>query len=287
MTAEYPSPSRLTPCLLAAIMLLAGCASQSKWYSPQQLDQGYTILLPGILGCGPWDQSLAKNLNAAGDPAAVEICDWTKGPVLFLYNALHQDRKQAQARQIAQHIVEYQAHYPGRPVHLVGHSGGASMVAMVLEALPAGQRVQSAAFLGAGLPSDYDLSSALAHTESGIHNYYSYLDVPISMVFSGLLTVVRGHPQRTAGAFGFQPSDAYEAAETALGVPPLVQHRYGFDMLKTGHLGGHFGWTWGPFVRQELAPMLAQTPADASDTSAVQPVTFVVTDQSASRVIVP
>ena len=40
------------------------------------------------------------------------------------------------------------------------------------------------------------MTSALAHTESGIHNYYSYLDVPISMVFSGLLTIARGQPQR-------------------------------------------------------------------------------------------
>ena len=274
--------SSIGACLLVAA-LVGGCAQSSKWYSQDQLHQGYTIVLPGILGRGPWDHSLAKNLKTAASPQAVEICDWTKGPVLFVYNAMAEKRKRAQARQIAQRIVEYQTRYPGRPVHLVGHSGGANLAVFALEALPPEHRIESATLLGAGMPRNYDLTSALTHTKSGVHNYYSYLDIPVSMVFSGLLTVVRGHPQPIAGAIGFQPREEGQAT----GAPQLVQHRYGMDMLPTGHWGGHFGWTVGPFVRKQLAPLLSESSTQLSADSTIQPVTFIVSDQDEASLIEP
>jgi hypothetical protein len=265
-------------CLLAAVPLIAGCAGTSKWYSQQKLDQGYTVVLPGILGRGPWDDCLASSLNSADVPTAIELYDWTKGPIVFVYNGLSQKYNRKQAQKIADRIVSYRAAYPGRPVHLVGHSGGASLAVLVLEALPPGERVNTAVLMGSGLARNYDLSSAMTHTEEGIHNYYSNLDVVVSQLYVGVVAALAGRPKLTSGAFGFRvPTELDDNRRRLQYEEQLVQHKYCFDMFCTGHLGGHFGWTWSPFVRKEVAPLLAE--AKPANSGTARAAAFVITDE--------
>jgi pimeloyl-ACP methyl ester carboxylesterase len=250
---------------LAALTLLAvcgGCRSFSPERAHSQLDQGYTILLPGVLGHAPWDDNLAAGLTDAGVSGAIEVYDWTRGPWMWAQNVLDSDSQREQGEKIAAKIVDYQNRYPGRPVHLIGHSGGGWTTVCALEALPPDRRVTSALLLASGLPTHYDLRKALSRTELGIHNYYSPYDLLLSVMY---LPTRAFHPSRevaAAGAFGFQTPSAIQGQERQWYEQSLKQHGYEFEMFDEGHIGDHFGWTNPTFVAQWIAPVLKQSPFD-------------------------
>ncbi len=244
--------SILFGCWCLVTPLSPECAGASKWHGREQLSQGYTLILPGILGRGFWDDNVAKTLIASEVPTAVEVFDWTNGPLMMTYNGLATTNKRRQAARAAAKIVDYQQRFPGRPVHVIGHSGGGVMVIYTLEALPPEHRVSTVVLLAAALRPRYDLRPAMSRTERGIDNYYSNVDVPISMGIALLM-----QQNVTAGGVGFWVPEEFDQASRNLYSRKLHQHKYHWELLDSGHPGGHFGWTATPFVRQELAPLLA------------------------------
>jgi hypothetical protein len=249
--------------VLGGLLLVAagsGCRGASGLRSAERLDRGYTLVLPGILGRCPWDHNVAKGLADANTDTAIEIHDWTKGPLLFPYNARSKELKRQQAKMIAQKIIDYQDRYPGRPVHLVGHSGGCSMAVLALEELPPSRKVSQTVLLASGLAPKYDLSTAMDRTEGEIHNFYSHYDVPISVVFTSALGTMEGHHTIASGAVGFKVPEGLAEDERSRYESKLKQHPFRWGMLKNGHPGGHFGWTNPAFVRKWVVP-LVDTPA--------------------------
>ena len=219
-------------------------------------------------------------------------------------NGLSRKFNREEAQVIAASIMRYRAQYPGRPIYLVGHSGGATLAVFALEALPPDQRVNTAVLLGCALERRYNLSAAMQRTEAGIHNYYSPLDIYVSQVYVGTVAALAGRPKITAAAYGFEVPPDIDASHRRDYESRLVQHKYEFGMLGNAHWGGHFGWTMSPFVRKQIAPVLAQsrtpqpTPTYALakrvepniavansvvPARATQPVTFMATDQHAVR----
>src|SRR5438552_1321386 len=94
----------------------------------RRLTQGLVLVLPGIEGRSPFNLSIARGINDAGIGAATIVHDWTTGfwP-MFLFNLRASQRNRRQAEAVARVIVEYQDAFPGRPVHLIGHSGGGAI----------------------------------------------------------------------------------------------------------------------------------------------------------------
>ena len=58
-------------------------------------------------------------------------------------------------------IVDYRKSHPGRPIYLIGHSGGGALSVLTLERLPPGTTVTGAMLLNAALSPGYDLSAVL------------------------------------------------------------------------------------------------------------------------------
>ena len=105
--------------------------------SAERRDEGYTLVLPGIEGAHVAHAGFVSGLKSGGVPSEIEVCDWTTGtPALVLVHLRYEERNRRQAELLAEKIVNYQDEYPGRPVNLVGHSGGGGMVLLTLEALP-------------------------------------------------------------------------------------------------------------------------------------------------------
>jgi pimeloyl-ACP methyl ester carboxylesterase len=233
------------------------CSEFEEWLSPERADNGYTIVLPGVEGTSCRNISIARGLVDAGHPAAVEVRDWTTGHwPLWPYHLMGYDRNKEQARQIAAQIVEYQNRYPGRPVTLIGHSGGAAMAVLILEALPADRSVTQAVLLAAAISPDHDLSTALARTEKRLINFHSWGD----MGYLGLGTIALGTIDRrhsvSAGASGFRiPKDLSDAGRS-LYETRLDQVPYRLEMLRSFNLGGHFSPTNRKFVAEWVAPRL-------------------------------
>ena len=239
-------------CLAAA--LSAGC-SVSDLKTPQRIDKGLVIILPGMEGRSSWNYDLARGLDEGGVKYAIEIYDWgTPIPGAMILNVVDIERNQRVAADIKDHVLAYRREHPRRPVHLIGHSAGGGMAILATEQLPAGEPVSSVVLLAAALSPSHDLSPALRHSQYGVFNYYSPLDV----AFLGAGTTVAGTVDRehklAAGAVGFdQPSDP---AARQLYAEKLHQIKWDPEMRWSGNFGGHVDWTRRAFVRQYLASLV-------------------------------
>lgn len=243
---------------LAALALLctAGC-SISELGTADRMARGLVLVLPGIEGRSTWNLDVARGLDDGGVKAAIEIYVWnTPIPFAPMINLADLERNQEQAARLARRIRQYQSDYPGRPIHLVGHSAGAGIAIMALESLPKDHPVTGALLLAPAVSPHHNLYRALQRTEMGIVNCYSPLDV----FFLSLGTMVLGTVDRelgpAAGAVGF--ARQADPVSRALYAERLYQVKWTAEMSRTGNIGGHMGWTSPAFVRDYLAPLVLQ-----------------------------
>ncbi|HEV3142285.1 MAG TPA: alpha/beta hydrolase [Gemmataceae bacterium] len=215
-----------------------------------RLDKGLAIVLPGIEGFGPLNCNIAYGLIDGGFPGAVVVHDWTTGIwPLFAYHLRAQKINRRRAEEIARLILNYKREFPGRPVHLLGHSGGAAIAVWTLEALPENQPVHSAVLLGAALSASYPLSKALDQTKQGIWHFWSPLDLLFLAAGTVLFGTADGQHVIAAGCCGFKAPQAKNDRQR------LRQQCYHPRMLRQFHAGGHFGWANSVFVSEEIAPL--------------------------------
>jgi len=240
---------------LLAIAAVSGC-SVDDLKTEDRLVKGLVVILPGIEGRSIYNYNLARGLAEGGVKAGIEIHEWgTTVPGGLMVNLTDYERNMEQARALKDRVLEYQRAYPGRGVHLIGHSGGGGLAVMALEQMPRDARITSAILLAAAISPKHDLREALRHTQYGIFNYYSPLDVG----FLGVGTSVFGTMDRSftlaAGATPFERPTDLNSEDQKL-YARLHQIRWTESMADSGHLGDHFGWTHRGFVRQYLAPLV-------------------------------
>ncbi len=272
---------RVVVPVLAGVMLLAvsGCGFPVKYRTPERLTRGYVIVLPGIEGASYLNANIARGLVDGGVPSTIEVYDWTASVLLFPMNLRDYYRNQQEARKVARKIVDYQDEHPGRPVHIIGHSGGGGIAVMALEALPVNRQVTGAILLAPAIAPDYDLRRALRKTEYGIWNYYSPYDVGFLRAGTMLMGTIEGRHTSAAGAVGFTVPGVLDPEGRQLYAARLHQQQYTRKMLESGHTGGHTGWAFPKFVAEWLAPLInsqiqartrqaAVTPTPAGPTSA-------------------
>ena len=243
--------------ILAAIVLTAGASGGCVVHGLSTADRmkcGLVIVLPGIEGRSKYNVGIARGLYDGGVPCAIEIYDWGTGNPLVNLVAL--ERNRGQARRIADRVLEYQRDYVGRPVHLVGHSGGGGLAVLALEALPPGARVTSAVLLAAAVSPDHDLTRALNHTEVGIWNFYSRSDIGYLRLGTGVFGTIDRKRTSAAGAVGFKQPDPRTRKAATRAYEKLHSVAYKETMGSSGHGGGHTGWTDQQFVAEWLAPVI-------------------------------
>jgi len=257
---------------------------ESRYFSRRRLEAGLIINLSGIGGYDWFPRWTRIGLDQAGVPGASVIYHWSVGPLgLWLTDVVAHGRNRAVAADLAATIAVYRRWMPGRPVTLIGHSGGAAIAAWALESMPDGCYVDTTILLAPALSPRYNLSRALARVSGRAYAAHSWLDLGLM----GLGMIVFGGLDRRhgpgAGLVGFRPPrDAAEAggdadaAQDATGAAiraareagraaraadraayaKLRQIRWHPRMIRDGHLGGHIGWTSIRFARRVLAPIL-------------------------------
>jgi len=235
------------------------CSEFEEWLSAERAEKGYTIVLPGVEGTSCRNISVARGLVDAGHAAAIEVRDWTTGYwALWPYHLMGYARNQQQARDIAGQIVEYQNRYPGRPVTLIGHSGGAAMAVLTLEALPPDRSVTQVVLLAAAISPDHNLSTALARTEKQIINFHSWGDAGYLIAGTLALGTIDRRHSISAGASGFHVPRDLSEADLVLYETRLRQVPYRLEMLRSFNMGGHFSPTNRKFVAEWVVPQLAE-----------------------------
>jgi pimeloyl-ACP methyl ester carboxylesterase len=244
--------------------ILGGWWLGRSWRKHEEgrLENGLILVLPGIEGAGPLNWSIARGIVDAGDGAAVRVIDWTTGfwP-FFCFHLRAARRNRVCASRIATMIADYQDLYPGRPVYLVGHSGGAALAVWALEALPESRTITAAVLLGVALSPRYSLAAALGRTQCGIWNFFSPLDWIFLTIGTILFGTFDGRHVVSAGWRGFALPPELDAGDRALYQNRLHQRGYHPRMLGYFHPGGHLGWANRVFVSEVVAPLVGSTGA--------------------------
>lgn len=217
---------------------------------PERLDRGLVLILPGIEGRSFLNIAIMQGLLDGGVPYACEIVDWTTGnKFLALYHLRSRQRNLKIAEQLAQRIAQYRHDYPGRPVWIIGHSGGGGMALWTTLALPEGTSLTGLVLLAAAISPRYDLAPVLAKLERGIWAFSSYLDCIFTGIGTTLFGTLDGRHGPAVGMVGFH--------ETAVhGSTVVTQFRYHPRYITQFNLGGHFGCVHRVFVAENVAPIL-------------------------------
>ena len=224
---------------------------------PERLECGLILVMPGIEGRSFLNIAIMQGLLDAGLPHAIDIVDWTtgfKGFVLYHLRGYRRNLRVASA--LAERIATYRRDYPGRPVWIVGHSGGGGMALLTAAALPNDVRLTGVVLLAAAVSPRFDLRPIQGRVERGIWNYSSWLDwlfVGLGTTLCGTIDGVHGP---AAGMIGF-------LSETDEQLPPLTQWSYQSRYIGQFNLGGHFGCVHRVFVAETIAPILADDSTEA------------------------
>jgi pimeloyl-ACP methyl ester carboxylesterase len=238
--------------ILLGTLLAGGCASLKFIHSDDQpyqtyerLERGWVLVFTGIEGRSGFNDGIADGLDKGGVNYSIEIVDWTSsGSAIFNLEA--QDRNRRTAAEWAERIEEYEMSYPGRPVFLVGQSGGGAMVAWVAEALN-NKKVHGIIMLAATLSPGYPLDKALAASDQGIVNFYSDRDV--FSLGTYLFRTMDGQFGRVAGRTGFDVSEGH-------GYERLYQIPWTPEMGETGNVGTHMTSGSANFIARYVAPLV-------------------------------
>jgi len=250
---------RAQACAALALGLAAasGCSVRDLG-TADRMSRGLVVVLPGIEGRSAYNYDIARGLDEGGVSAGIEIFDWnTAIPGGLLINLTDYERNVDQARKLVKRIVKYQESYPGRAVHLIGHSGGAGLAVLALEQMPKERKLTAAILLAAAVSPEHDLTRALSHTRYGIFNYYSTADVGFLQLGTSIFGNIDRKHGPAAGAVGFEtPSGMSEASKSEY--RKLHQIKWSRRMANYGNPGTHTGWSDRSFVRKYLAPLIVE-----------------------------
>jgi pimeloyl-ACP methyl ester carboxylesterase len=230
------------------------CVAPFGWFLPrrffrcdseERLERGLVLILPGIEGRSFLNLAMLHGLLDAGVPYAMEIFDWTTGnKFLTLYHLRAWRRNQLIAQQLAERIVEYQSNYPGRPVWIIGHSGGGGIALLTARALPAGHKLTGLILLAPAVSPRFDLSDIAPKVERGIWSFHSWLDCLFVGIGTTIFGTLDGWHMPSAGMLGFVRQSN------------IKQTAYHPRLIRDFHLGGHFGCVHRVFIAEHVAPLL-------------------------------
>jgi pimeloyl-ACP methyl ester carboxylesterase len=166
------------------------------------------IILPGIEGESSLNHDIRQGLADGGMNCGLPIYNWgSPVPGLgMVFNQMDVTGNRIEGAKIAKMIVEYQDSYPGKPVHVIGHSGGGGVAVFAAEAMPPGRMIDGLVLLSASISADYDLTKAIGNCRKGILNVYNTNDTAVLVVGTMMVGTMDGERGASAGATGFDRS---------------------------------------------------------------------------------
>jgi len=257
---------------VACLALAAGCGvsgeSNVAFVTPDRMAGGLIVILPGIEGESEYNHDIRRGLVLAGINQAMPIYNWGR-PVPGLGMILNQmdfvGNRLAGVR-IAKLIENYQDEHPGRPVFLVGHSGGGGVAVFAAEGLSEGRQVDGLVLLSASIWAGYDLTKALGRCRSGIVNFYNPEDVGLLAIGTTVTSNVDGMRGPSAGLNGFDTAKAGAPRDKLAAYAKLYQ------VTVSGGGDTHTAVTKPGYVSTCVAPWVVSTfwPARAASRGSSQ-----------------
>ena len=250
-------------CMVVCLPVWAGCSRSSSLTGPymatDRQENGMVVILPGIEGKSFLNERLREGLAKAGTPYAQPIWQWgSRIPIVKLaMNEMDVRGNRVSGQELAVWIAHYQDQYPGRPVYLVGHSGGGGIAVFAAEALArmsGKRRLQGMILLSPSVSANYDLTTAINVCEKGVVSFYNEGDVGVLWLGTTLAGNVDGGHGASAGRVGFRPPGVHDADARRRAYHKLFQVETSEGV--GGILSNHTSDTQVSFVRQYVAPRI-------------------------------
>jgi hypothetical protein len=228
-----------------AVAAVAGCAPRA--IRPMG-EPHHVVVLPGVLGHSPGFDRIPRIIDEELEDASVQIWNWKRIDALAALNPIRSlrdhTRNRARAKVLANHLTQCRRANPHLRTSLVALSGGAGVALFACEELPPDVMLDRVVLLSPAVSPGYDLTAAMAHTKSGIVNYYSRGDWFV--LKRGTTTF--GTADRVYGpAAGYQGFD-HKAACPGCG-DRLTQIEWHDGLRKLGASGGHASAQEKKFIR--------------------------------------
>ena len=192
---------------IAAMLCFVAVGCMSEEEIQARKDKGLVVVLPGIEGKSNSNANIKRGLEQAQVPGYIVIYDWGfPVPGLgMLVNQTNVGANRSAGEKLAKKLQTYQKAYPGRPVFLIGHSGGTGIAVFALEHLRKmrGKPIEGVFLLASSMSANYPLNTALSMTRRGIVNVYNPKDTAMLQSGTGMFGNVDGGRGATAGLNGF------------------------------------------------------------------------------------
>lgn len=242
--------------LVLGLLVAAGCNGENntRYMTPERLSSGLVVILPGIEGVSGLNQDVRRGLVSGGIGHAVPIYSWGRPiPGLgLLLNQMDFLGNRLAGLRIAKMIEQYQEDHPGRPVYVVGHSGGGGVAVFVAEGMSEGKKVDGLVLLSASIWAGYDLTKALGRCRSGIVNFYNESDVGVLGIGTTFMGNVDGMRGPSAGLIGFDKPKDGDSEEKKLAYTRVYQVQ--MTPAMTGGGDAHTVVTHPGFVAMYVSP---------------------------------
>jgi pimeloyl-ACP methyl ester carboxylesterase len=234
-------------------LLLAGTigCNQQPYVTRPRLERGLVVVLSGVEGRSALNEQICAGLDDGGVDLAIENFPWAV-PGMWWYNLRDREHHYRQAEAVARRVAEYKVDYPGRPVFLLGQSGGAGIAVWAAERLPRGT-LEGVVLLAPALSPKTDLQRTVAASRRGVVNFYSSGDWVILGLGTKVAGTMGGEHTESAGMVGFAVPQGPVAAEA---YEQVYQIPWKSSMAGSGHLGGHLSSSARWFVRDYVAPLV-------------------------------
>lgn len=247
---------RALPLAMLLVCVLTGCGHSQPYVNDQRLGRGLVIVLPGIEGRSYLNEAICRGLDEGGVDCAIELVDWTSwwGPLIGApYNLRAEARNRRKAAEIAGKVLRYKMSHPGRPVVLVGQSGGGAIALWIAEALPADYSVDGIVVLAAALSPTYPLDMALGSSRRGIVSFHSGRDRLLLGLGTTVFGTMDGEHTSSAGRVGF---DVPNGPTRPAVYDRLFQIAWNKEMSSTGNTGMHLTSGSSEFIAEYVAPFV-------------------------------
>jgi pimeloyl-ACP methyl ester carboxylesterase len=229
-------------------------------------EAGLVLVADGVGGLDLAGTGLQPMAARAGLGYVVKVHHWGHGFGRWHRDLTNVANHTKQAAAMADEVLAFREQHPGRPVFLVGKSGGTGMVVRTLELLPE-DAVEAAVLMAPAISPRYDLTRALRAVRRELVVFWSPLDVFIlgaGTALFGTIDRVRGI---SAGMVGFKVPGGLDD-EGRRQYAKLRQVRWSPSMLRTFNFGGHVGPDNPAFLRKYVVPLLhAGVPTEAEQTT--------------------
>lgn len=232
--------------------IFAGDLGATKRPAPRR--DGVVFVVGGVGGFDFLGAAAQRALPRAGVKHEIRDFIWTHGRGQLFRDLQDVRYLLRKADQLADEVMHVKAEDPGRPVYLVGKSGGAGLVLAAAERLPPGT-VERIILLSAAVSPRYDLRVALRATKGEIVSFYSVYDQFILNWGTTQFGTVDRTFGASAGLHGFVVPPHLGAEDRAL-YDRLVQVPWQPAMVFEGNFGNHAGTSSPGFVAREVSPWL-------------------------------